>query len=236
MIILTTGLSGSSPVAGLIARAGYWAGESTHKKRDYDTFENQKLIELNLKILSDVAYSGKYEMEFSRDAIDRIAESANRADLSPYADFVSLCNQHGPWIWKDPRLWLTIRFWRHVLRLDDVQFIVLMRDHLQTWVSTTIRRQIHSYGYSKRYTEQVRGSIVEFLDGHDQPYLELLFEDLVIHPERTLDEINGFLGTGLGMDDLKTIYTKPLYKRPRGVADFVKATMIYAKNYRSRYR
>jgi hypothetical protein len=43
VIILTSGLSGSSVLAGLIANAGYWVGDETFKKDDYDTFENREL-------------------------------------------------------------------------------------------------------------------------------------------------------------------------------------------------
>ena len=40
VIILTGGLTGSSVLAGVLAAAGYWSGEDTFKKRDYNTYEN----------------------------------------------------------------------------------------------------------------------------------------------------------------------------------------------------
>jgi hypothetical protein len=51
VIVLTSGLSGSSVLTSLVAKAGYWTGE-THKKHDYDTYENTELLDLNLKILA----------------------------------------------------------------------------------------------------------------------------------------------------------------------------------------
>ncbi len=236
VIILTTGLAGSSPLAGIIARAGHWTGSRTFKKSDYDTYENQALIDLNKRLFDETGYDGKYEMEFSAAAIRNIEGAVGSLDPGPWKSFVATCEEHRPWIWKDPRLWLTIRYWAPLLPLEDIQFILLTRDHLQSWISTTIRRQIHSYGYAKRYTEQVRASILEFLGRHGLPHLELTFEGLVMHPERTVQALNDFLGTGLTMDDVRAVYNKPLYKRPRGTLDFLKAVSIYLKNYSSRYR
>ncbi len=50
VIILTSGLTGSSVLSGLISRGGFWTGD-THKKEDYDTYENKRLIELNLSLI-----------------------------------------------------------------------------------------------------------------------------------------------------------------------------------------
>src|SRR5229473_2043132 len=33
--------------------------------------------------------------------------------------------EHRPWVWKDPRLWLTIYFWKSLLSLDQCRFILL---------------------------------------------------------------------------------------------------------------
>src|SRR5690242_9748399 len=57
VIILTSGLTGSSVLTGLIARAGYWTGSQTFKK-EYDTFENVELIRLNRDLFAAAGYSG----------------------------------------------------------------------------------------------------------------------------------------------------------------------------------
>ena len=64
VIILTSGLSGSSVVSNLISRGGYWTGDSTHQKRDYNTYENEALIELNQKLFELAGYNGNYTREF----------------------------------------------------------------------------------------------------------------------------------------------------------------------------
>jgi hypothetical protein len=124
VIILTSGLSGSSVLTGLISRAGYWIGDETFRKAEYDTNENKELIELNLRLFGEAGYKGNYLLEFSQPAMNAIAALEGKIDLSAYRSFVTKCDEHGPWIWKDPRLWLTIRFWKNLLDLEQCRFML----------------------------------------------------------------------------------------------------------------
>src|SRR5690242_8271422 len=123
VIILTSGLTGSSVLTALISRGGYWTGDLTHNKKEYDTFENRELIDLDLNLFSEARYHGNYTMEFSSEMIRRIASLHGVIEDTPYRRFLDKCNQHRPWIWKDPRLWLTIRFWAHLLNLEECKFL-----------------------------------------------------------------------------------------------------------------
>jgi hypothetical protein len=234
VIILTSGLSGSSVLTGLISRAGYWTGDETHKK-EYDTYENEQLIQLNLEIFRQVNYTGNYAMEFSPEAIARIASLGKKIDDRPFRQFVRTCEEHGPWIWKDPRLWLTIRYWKDLLPLEDCRFILLTRNLVNSWVSSTLRRHIRSYQSLKQYEQSIEKSLVAFLTEQKAPYLHLTFENLVVRPEETIRELNKYLETELTLPDLQATYHKPLYRIPRSSPlDYLKALLIYAKNYSER--
>jgi hypothetical protein len=235
VIILTSGLSGSSVLTGLIARAGYWTGESTFKKADYDTFENQELIDLNLRLFREAGYRGNYLLEYSPEAIRNVGELYGKIDCAPYRALIEHCNQHEPWIWKDPRLWLTIRFWKNLLDLDSCCFIILSRGLMQSWISSLLRRQITTYRYSKAYETKIVESAVKFAEETRVPSLRLTYEGLIMRPAETLESLNRFLGSNLSLSDLQQTYHKPLYKSPRSsIARHVKAMMIYAKNYSER--
>jgi hypothetical protein len=235
VIILTSGLSGSSVLTGLIARAGYWTGYRTFRKDEYETHENQELIDLNLRLFREAGYTGNYLLEFSPSAMARIAALDPGPDDGVYRSFLDRCNEHTPWIWKDPRLWLTIRFWKKLLDLDQCSFILLTRGLMQSWISSTLRRQITTYRYSRNYEESIRQSIVDFLEENRRPYLQLHYEDLIQRPAPAIERLNAHLGTALTVDDLKAIYHKPLYKSPRNsLAKHVKAMLIYLKNYSER--
>jgi hypothetical protein len=235
VIILTSGLSGSSVLTGLICRAGYWTGNVTHKKPQYDTFENEALIELNLRLFRDAGYGGNYLMEFSQDAVERIAAHYGRANHRAYQDFVDNCERHRPWIWKDPRLWLTIRFWKNFMPLQHCRFILLTRDLTQTWISQTLRRQITTFRYSRNYELSIQSSVVQFFQRNSLPHLRLSYEDLIVQPAPCIRYLNEFLGTSLTVEDLKAVYRKPLYKSPRSsMVRHLKAFAIYVKNYSER--
>lgn len=234
IIILTSGLTGSSVLTGMVARAGYWTGE-THKKKDYDTYENKDLIKLDLRLFEEAGYKGNYQLEFCERALRDIASLSDRIDTGPYRSFIVECDRHQPWIWKDPRLWLTIRFWKNLLDLDKCKFVLLSRGFVQSWISSTLRRQITTYRYLKNYEERIQESSRAFLKENGLPYIHVQYEGLVLRPDETIAELNSFLQTGLSEEDLKNIYRKPLYRSPRNsLANHLKALLIYLKNYSER--
>ena len=233
VVILTSGLTGSSVLTGLIARAGYWTGDSTHKKKEYDTYENEELIDLNHLIFKQANYHGNYLMDFSPDVLARIGSLSS--DDARFAQFVEKFAKHGPWVWKDPRLWLTMSFWKNLINLSDCRFIVLTRGFPQVWVSTILRGQIVNYADSKRFELLVRESITGLLEKNKVSYFSLQYEDLIVRPTETIAKLNDYLETNLSLDDLKAVYHKPLYKTPgNSWINFCKAVLKYLKNYSER--
>jgi hypothetical protein len=236
VIILTGGLTGSSALAGLLTAAGYWCGEDTFKKTDYNTFENAELIRLNRQLMQRVAAGEEYTTTFMPQAIAGIEALGASEPLQEYREFVASCDRHAPWVWKDPRLWLTIRFWRPLVDWSSVRVLLLSRDPMQAWISTIQRRQIQTYGYLSAYNESIQRSLREFLDQYRVRYLPVQYEDLVVTPEAELARISGFLGTELTLAQLTTTYSGPLRRRPKGLRDGIEAGLIYLKNYGERLR
>jgi hypothetical protein len=236
VIVLTAGLAGSSLVAGLIAEAGYWAGDRTIRKTDYDTYENQELVDLNQRLLQEAGYRGKYELVFRAEDIRDVAERTRAVDPAPYRAFIERCERHRPWLWKDPRLWLTLRFWGRLLDTDRISFLLVTREHAQAWISQTIRRQIQTPRYCRNYMGGVRGSFLEFLAENRLEHSELVYEDLLMKPDDAIFRLNAFLGCGITMADLSHACRGRLYRKRHGLVDRMTALAIYAKNYPSRYR
>ena len=236
VIILTGGLTGSSALAGLLSAAGFWSGQETFRKRDYNTYENAELIRLNRQLMQRASAGEEYTTRFLPDAITRIAELAGVEDPREYRALVAECDAHSPWLWKDPRLWLTIRFWSGLLDWSRIRVLLLRRDHMQAWMSCTQRRQIQTYEYARRYNESIQSSLREFLDARSIRYLPVLFEDLIVTPEREVARIASFLDADIGMEHLHSTYDGVLYRRPKSLRDTVEAGLIYLKNYRERLR
>ena len=229
------GLSVSSALTGLMAKAGYWTGDDTFKK-EYDTYEKRELIRLNSELLAEANYRKDYTSEFSWSAIKQVSSLQGKVDLTAYRIFLGQCEAHRPWVWKDPRFYLTIRFWANLLNFDQIKFILLTRDQVQSWISQQLRRQVCTYGYSRRYDDGLRQSSVSFLEENRTPYLVLRYDDLILQPEDALASLNRHIDANLTVDDLKAIYTWQLYRKPRSYWDFAKAVAIYLKNYSERRR
>ena len=236
VIILTGGLTGSSVLAGLLAAAGYWSGEGTHRKRDYDTYENSELIRLNRRLMQLAGTGEEYTTRFLPEAIIRIESLKGAEDPAEYRALVAECDSHAPWMWKDPRLWLTIRFWSELIDWGRTRVLLLRRDHMQAWISCTQRRQIQSFDYARRYNEAIQNSLRTFLDGNGIRYLPVLFEDLILTPEHEIARLAAFLDTGVTMQHLHATYDGVLYRRPKSLRETVEAVLIYLKNYRERLR
>ena len=236
VIILTHGWTGSSVFSALIGKAGYWKGDNTHKKPDQDTHENKELIQLNERLMSELGFTGDHEHEFDLATIQNLAKRAENIDLSPYQEFVDKCEQNKPWIWKDPRLTWTIRVWAKLLDLKNIAFVILTRDDEQAWISCNLRRHIQSKRFTKAYNHGITSSLQKFLDENQCGFVKYEFEDLLLTPDKTIEELNGFLDINLTMEDLTSVYRYPLYKKSRNWKDKLEATAIYLKNYKERYR
>ena len=227
VIILTGGISGSSVLTGLIARAGYWLGDDT-KKVAYDTYENSKLVDLNMQILQQSGYFWRDVVDIPSPSIEKIGDVSKSLDISMYKEFVQQCDDHQPWLWKDPRLCYTIFFWKRMVDFRKCKFILMMRDLKQTWTGMIVRGKfaipidkldiIHrdcinaSYNFVKREGVQ---------------YYGLTFEDLITSPEESIDDINKFIGTHLAISDLRAIYRGPLHRTRWSKRDFFKAKLKF---------
>jgi len=233
IIVLTSGLSGSSVVTHLLSRAGYWSGHSTSKKSDYDTHENSRLVELNKQLLKTLNYDHDYSKVVIVEKTLQAAELVNTIDISPFKAFVDECSNQAPWIWKDPRLWVTMPFWIQLLDKNDFLVLVVDRELSQRWISENLRRNIQSYSYCKQYNVQIKEIIDSFISQHGLKANLLVFDMLIKNPELTLCNINEFVGSSLSMDDLLSIYNKPLYNKTRSYHDLLLAILIYLKNYKS---
>lgn len=233
VIVLAVGLSGSSVLTNLISRAGYWVGDATHKNQDYDTFENLELTRLNKHLLEMIGVKD-FGLEFRRKFIDDMQALYGNIDERAFRAFVTRCESHRPWIWKDPRLAVTIHFWKHFLDLSKIKFVVNDRDPMQAWISWNIRREIQSFEYAKRYSEQVMSETRRFLRDERCEYLHVRYEDLICAPEVALSRINKHLDCTLALADLSQVYKGRLGKKTHGWVNFTKAGLIYLKNYEER--
>lgn len=236
VVILTVGWTGSSLLAGLLDAAGFWTG-TTVQNTDYNTFENAELVRLNRKLLTMAGVGGDYATQFHPEWYHKVERLAHTVDRFPFAAFIDECRRHTPWLWKDPRLWVTMGFWKHLLPAETVKYLLLTREPVQAWISCTLRRQIQTFGHLRRYNAATEGLMRRFLSEQRAPHLHLVYEDLRLSADRELARLAQFLGVALTLDHLLAIHDSGrLNRRNRGIGDFCKAVLIHAKNYGERLR
>jgi hypothetical protein len=127
-------------------------------------------------------------------------------------------------------------YWKDLLPANSVKYLLLTRQALQAWVSCTLRRQIQTFGHMRRYNASIESSLRGFLANQGTSHLHVVYEDILLRPERELARLSEFLQVPVTMDDLLAVHSGRFYRKNRGAKDFLKATLIHIKNYSERLR
>jgi len=228
IIIVTPGQSGSSVLAGVIATQGYWLGEDTKKKPSFDTHENAGLVDLNIKILEMMGFTGVLKTDMSREFFAKMKRIAESIDSEPFCRFVNECNAHSPWVWKDPRLSFTIHFWDQLMDMEACKFILLTRDPVQNFVRSVLKgKATLSLGEMKTLRRKYKASWDVFFENRGLDCFKCTFEDMLLNPEAFLERLNRVIGTTLTVADLEGVYKGELHKRRYGPFSVAKAGLLY---------
>ena len=212
VLILTTGSSGSSVLAGLLASKGFWVGHET-KKLKFDTYENSRLVDLNMAILRASGFRRRDCNDIPPPDRSKIEQSALEVELRPYTSFLEECRQYEPWLWKDPRLAYTGHFWQGITDFKNCLALIISRQHRQSYSGLLLDRDVPmSSRQLKEINDNYIKNITIFLKKTGLPFWELQFEELIVSPESSCDRMSDFLGIDISIDDLKKVYKGRLYK------------------------
>lgn len=238
VIILTTGISGSSVITGFLAKSGLWAGNETVFKDNitgkYETYENKKLVELNDSLINAAGVVFDDEARYKVNARDKFNALYAEIDTTKYNKFIEECDSNSPWIWKDPRLFLTIGFWINSLDLSSTRVIVLHRNSYELWKSKVYKRIIYSYRYLKKSEDSTMCELLSWLESNNIAFLSLKYDQFTRDPDSSINRLNKFMGTNLKKESWDAIYRSTSrfsrYKRT------LLAFLIYIKNYKERIK
>ena len=220
----------------MLSKLGYWKGDLTCKKVDYDTHENSGLVFLNDLLLKKVDYDKNYSVFVNPEKVIEVEQLFYKINLEPFKEFVDNCEQSGPWIWKDPRLWVTFPFWVHLLAKDSFHVVFVDRSISQRWISELLRRNVQTIDYCKQYNFQVEKIIKNFITHYNLNCYDVFFDDLIQYPEVNLAKCNLFFEGDLTVENLQAIYNKPLYKKTHAKKNLFLAVIIFLMNYRERLK
>lgn len=226
-IILTTGSSGSSVLAGILGTKGYWLGERT-KQIGFDTYENAELVDLNIELLRLSGFNRRDCNDIPPPSIGKMKVLADSRNIERFRLFVEKCNTRGPWLWKDPRLSYTIHFWKSLLDLNAIDFIFIEREPRQSYAGLLLKRQVPmSYAQHNLMNQQYKQSCKQFFAENSLQFLHITFEKLLAQPDRCLEEIGSHLNFNLTINDLQRVYRGELQRKRWPVLYFYKAVLFY---------
>lgn len=235
IVILTTGLSGSSVVTGFLAQNNYWLGDKTIFKSNasghYETYENEKLVELNDELLATLDVDLNDASWYDENLFERIRKCHNEVDTKKYIEFIHYCQQHGQWLWKDPRLWITIGFWGKLLRGCEIKYIVVSRQPISLWVSLINKRQIVSYSKLKISEKKSQDRIIRYLSDCNFIGTTVIYDELVKSPKIEIDKLNSFLNSNYMSNIFQSLYRGKVGSKTFSNKNFIKAILIYIKNF-----
>jgi hypothetical protein len=238
VIILTTGLSGSSVLSGVVSESGYWAGnETVHKDNfsgKYDTYENTELVGLNDRLCEKAGFLFDDKAWYKTDGQQVFEKIVGTTETASFREFLSNCNRHQPWIWKDPKVWLTIGFWKHLIDSESTRVILLRRNGFNLWLSQVVKRIIYDYFYLSRAEKTATAELKKNLNENNLQFIEVTFESLVSDTELELKKINQCLGSNIKLEHWEKIYQKPKFLS--SVKRLFLGLLVYMKNYQTRIR
>ena len=202
VLVLGMARSGTSLTASIFAAAGYYLGEvmPANRANPLGYFQSEELTALDIELFRRVGFPFDNTWnhdDISEEAVDAIA----RLEVLPtHRDFLARFDQHAPWVWKDPRLCLTLSFWLKVIDADRTCAVLIRRDpadiyhsfRLRNWTKHGISKR-RLYRRIERHVDRGRAA----LEKSKLPYTEIQYDALLRTPHDVLSQINRTAGTRL---------------------------------------
>jgi hypothetical protein len=224
--------SGTSLVAGIFGRKGYFAADDPdaelrtgdqHNPGGY--WEAETLTRMNAQLFAAAGYAEDTTWlgaPISSEAAARIAEVA---PLPEHRDLVARYEAHTPWLWKDPRLCYTLAYWWPLLPPDRTRVLLTRRDPDAIWRSFVRLHWREATPEARadvlRRIEDHLGAADDAIARHGIPHLEVRYEDFAADPTSMAGRLSSFLDIDLRPEEL-SFSPKLDHSRLRGrVATFV---------------
>ena len=205
--------SGTSLVAGIFARRGYFVAEDPeaelrpgdhHNPLGY--WEAETLTRMNVAVFAAAGYHEDTTWlgaPISEEAVDRIGRLAR---LPGHREYVAAYEERAPWVWKDPRLCYTLGYWWPMLPQRETRVLLTRRDPEAIYASF-VRTHWREAGKAAKddvlaRVESHLRTACETVDRLGIPCMEVRYGDLAENPTFVAQRLSAFLGLDLAADDL----------------------------------
>jgi len=214
VIVIGVPRSGTSLTTAVFARKGYYVGQIEDERvrggdddNPFGYFEADDVIARNAALFQRVGFADNNTWLREMISDEAIAQLTR---LEPTADdrqFVQRYNQKSPWIWKDPRLTLTLAYWWKLMDPARTRVVVVRRD-----IDEICRSFVRMGWYDRsdasraeivRRVERHLGAAEEALATLGIPHLVVWYRDFLGEPDRTASRLGEFVGLELTAGDLE---------------------------------
>ena len=205
--------SGTSMVAGIFARKGYFLAENPEQElRPGDPnnpggyFEARSLENANAEVFAAAGFPFNNTWLEAAIPAEAVAALRNVAPLPAHRELVGKYQAHPPWLWKDPRLCFTLRYWWPLLDAATTRVLVTSRDPEAVYRSFVRLQWRDRSSEAKqdvlaRIAAQQR-AILETVAELGIPHLVVAYEDFLAQPVEMARRLSAFTGVALAAADL----------------------------------
>jgi hypothetical protein len=205
--------SGTSLSTRIFVRKGYFVAEDEENALEpadefnpFGYWQAKGLVDRNIEIFHAVGYEFKNSWLWNQISEDALARIRSLEPLPGHREFAAAYDGRAPWVWKDPRLCLTLSYWWKMMRPEDTAVLFIERD------SEEIHRSFKRIGYVSagpgsreriaRVTAQHLGEARRTLDSLEIPHLTVQHKRYFKDPAGVAREIGELFDIELTPDDL----------------------------------
>lgn len=213
VIVLGMPRSGTSLTASIFALKGYFVTQDEANElmppnddNPLGFWEAEGLVERNVEVYRAVGYAGHNNWGFEPIPTEAVARIRELAPLPGHEAFVADYLERAPWVWKDPRLCLTLSYWWPMLAGSDTAVLFLERDLDEIYRSF---KRVQFYPPERESRERVQaladlmlGEARRTIEAHAIPTLTLDHRRYFDDPEGVARELGAFFEIELGPGDL----------------------------------
>jgi hypothetical protein len=119
---------------------------------------------------------------------------------------VVTCNEHAPWMWKDPRLCMTLSYWAKVIDWTHASVVLTQRNSEDVYWSFRRKGWCPAGNVQREKTiariEKHASMALEIVNEFNLPHICIEYDEYHQHPEIVARRINEFADLELTTDDL----------------------------------
>lgn len=213
LIVVGVPRSGTSLTTAIFGRKGYYVGridEQRVREGDDDNpfgyFEGDDVIARNVEVFHRAGFGGHNtwlrEM-ISEESIVRIAQMEPSEE---HRRFVESYQVNAPWVWKDPRLNLTLAYWWKLMDPTTTGVVLVQRDPAQVfrsfqrmgWVGNGKVARKKAFQRIERHIRAAQ----EAIESLQIPHITVNYQEYFSEPDEVAHRLGGFCGLDLSVEEL----------------------------------